>query len=84
MHNAYAEDMNTTVVQVRDIPEDVVATLKTRAEHRGQSLAAYLRDLLTDEAARPSIDEVMATIATRTPVEYTSDDLRSLIEDGRR
>jgi plasmid stability protein len=76
--------MNTTVVQVRDISEDVVATLKARAEQRGQSLAAYLRDLLTEEAARPSIDDVMATIATRTPVEYTSKDLRSLIEDGRR
>jgi plasmid stability protein len=76
--------MNTTVVQVRDIPEDVVATLKARAEARSQSLAAYLRDLLTEEAARPPVDEVMATIATRTPVNYTIDDLRSSVEDGRR
>jgi len=37
--------MDTTVVQVRDVPVDVVATLKARAEARGQSLAAYLRDL---------------------------------------
>jgi plasmid stability protein len=71
-------------VQVRDVPEDVVATLKARAETRGQSLAAYLRDLLADEAARPSIDEVMANISARTPVNYTVDDVRSLIEDGRR
>ena len=84
MQILYAEGMNTTVVQVRDIPEDVVATLKTRAETRGQSLSAYLRDLLADEAARPSIDEVMANIAARTPVPYTVDDVRSLIEDGRR
>jgi len=76
--------MNTTVVQVRGIPEDVVATLKARAETRGQSLAGYLRDLLTDEAARPSIDEVMANIAARTPIDYAVDDVRSLIEDGRR
>ncbi|MGI8575071.1 MAG: FitA-like ribbon-helix-helix domain-containing protein [Egibacteraceae bacterium] len=75
--------MATTVVQVRDLPEDVVATLKARAETRGQSLAAYLRDLLTDEAARPPIEEVMANIATRTPVDYTIDNLRSLIEDHR-
>jgi plasmid stability protein len=76
--------MNTRIVQVRDIPEDVVATLKRRAEQRGQSLTAYLRDLLTEEAGRPSIDEVMATIARRTPIDYSSDDLRSLIDDGRR
>lgn len=76
--------MNTTVVQVRDLPEDVVATLKTRAEVRGQSLAAYLRDLLTEEAGRPAMEEVMANIASRTPVDHTIDDVRSLIEDGRR
>ncbi len=76
--------MHTTVVQVRDVPEEVVAALKDRAESRGQSLAAYLRDLLADEAARPSIDEVMADISTRTPVNYSVDVTRSLIEDGRR
>ncbi|CAN5922095.1 hypothetical protein BH23ACT10_BH23ACT10_10870 [soil metagenome] len=76
--------METTVVQVRDLPADVVATLKARAQARGQSLAAYLRDLLSDEAAKPPIDDVMAAIAARSPVTYTVDDLRSLTEDGRR
>ncbi|HSK90204.1 MAG TPA: hypothetical protein VK875_02720 [Euzebyales bacterium] len=76
--------MDTTVVQVRDLPTDVVATLKARAQARGQSLAAYLRDLLTDEAAKPPIEDVMAAIATRTPVAYTADDLREMTEDGRR
>jgi hypothetical protein len=32
-------------------------------------------------AARPSIDEVMANISARTPVNYTVDDVRSLTED---
>ncbi|HSK96615.1 MAG TPA: hypothetical protein VK891_08370 [Euzebyales bacterium] len=76
--------MDTTVVQVRDLPTDVVATLKARAQARGQSLAAYLRDLLTDEAAKPPIEDVMAAIATRTPISYNADDLRDMIEDGRR
>lgn len=76
--------METTVVQVRDMPTDVVAVLKTRAQARGQSLAAYLRDLLSDEAAKPPIEDVMAAIANRTPVTYTVDDLRSMTEDGRR
>lgn len=84
MHMAYACAMDTAVVQVRDLPADVVATLKARAQARGQSLAAYLRDLLTDEAAKPPIEDVMATIATRSPVTYTIDDLRSMTENGRR
>lgn len=76
--------MSTTVVQVRDLPEDVVATLKNRAESRGQSLSAYLRDLLTQEAALPPVEDVMAGIAAREPVSYTIDDLRSFARDGRR
>jgi len=88
MHRAcnsvYAERMDTTVVQVRDVPVDVVATLKARAEARGQSLAAYLRDLLAREAQAPPIEDVMAGIASREPVSYTIEDLRSFASDGRR
>jgi len=74
----------STVVQVRDVPAEVVATLKARAESKGQSLAAYLRDLLTREAAMPPIEDVMASIASREPVNYSEDDLRSFKQDGRR
>jgi plasmid stability protein len=77
-------DMDTTVVQVRDVPVDVVATLKARADSRGQSLAAYLRDLLAQEAAVPPIEEVMTAIATREPVSYTPEDLRSFKDEGSR
>ncbi len=81
---AYTGSMDTTVVQVRDVPVDVVATLKARAEARGQSLAAYLRDLLAREAQTPPIEDVMADIASREPVSYTIEDLRSFASDGRR
>jgi len=80
----YIWRVDTTVVQVRDVPVDVVATLKTRAEARGQSLAAYLRDLLAREAQAPPIEDVMADIASREPVSYTLGDLRSFASDGRR
>jgi plasmid stability protein len=76
--------MDTTVVQVRDVPVDVVATLKARAEARGMSLAAFLRELLASEAAMPPIEDVMASIAARDPISYTVEDLRSFIEDERR
>lgn len=88
MHNAcsftYRWRMETTVVQVRDVPVDVIATLKARAEARGQSLAAYLRDLLAREAQAPAIEDVMAGIASREPVSYTIEELRSFTSDGRR
>ncbi|MBC6469157.1 hypothetical protein HKK74_27210 [Actinomadura alba] len=83
MQNTLDGLMDTTVVQVRDVPEHVVAILKARAEARGQSLAVYLRDLLTEEAARPSIEDVMTNIAAREPVDYSIEDLRSFIRDGR-
>jgi len=76
--------MGTTIVQVRDLSEEVVDILKARAESRGQSLSAYLRDLLTQEAAMPPVEEVMAGIAARDPVSYTIDDLRSFVRDDRR
>ena len=76
--------MDTTVVQVRDVPVDVVATLKARAEARGISLAAFLRELLASEAAMLPIEAVMANIASREPVSYTVEDLRSFIDDERR
>lgn len=77
------EVMKTTLVQVRDVPEEVVARLKARAESRCQSLAAYLRDLLTREAAMPPVEAVMAGIAAREPVSYTISDLRYSHEPGR-
>jgi len=72
------------VVQVRDLPDEVVATLKARAQGRGQSLTAYLRDLLTQEAAMPPVEGVMADIAHREPITYDIDDLHSFAADGRR
>lgn len=76
--------MDTTVVQVRDVPVSVLNTLKARAETRGVSLSAFLRDLMASEAAMPPIDDVMAAIASREPVSYAADDLRSFTENDRR
>jgi plasmid stability protein len=81
---AYNGLMDTTVVQVREVPVEVVATLKARAEARGQSLASYLRDLLAREAQALPIEDVMADIASREPVSYSVEDLRSFVGDGRR
>jgi plasmid stability protein len=52
-------------VLVRDVPESVHAQLQARADKRGQSLQQYLAGELRRLAERPSMDEVLARIATR-------------------
>lgn len=74
----------TTVVQVRDVPAEVVETLKARASRKGQSLAAYLRELIMEEASLPAVDDVMARLAEDEPINYTAEDLREFMADGRR
>jgi len=76
--------MPTTIVQVRDIPEDVVAKLRQRAAARGTSLSAYIRDLLAEDAEQETMDEVIARISARKPVDVSDDDILSAIHESRR
>ncbi|MFI7444777.1 FitA-like ribbon-helix-helix domain-containing protein [Nonomuraea indica] len=72
------------IIQIRDVPESTERTLKARAERAGKSLAAYLRDLLNEEAAQPTTDEVMAKIAADEPVPYDPDFVGETMREGRR
>lgn len=72
------------VMQIRDVPDETERTLKSRAEREGKSLTAYVRDLLNEEAATPTIDEVMAKIAADEPVSYDPDFVRQTMREGRR
>lgn len=49
-------------VLVRDVPEEVHASLQRRAGQRGQSLQQYLTAELRRLAERPSLDEVLDRI----------------------
>ena len=50
---------------VRDVPEDIHATLQRRAERQGQSLQQYLAGELARLAARPTTEELLARIERR-------------------
>ncbi|WP_425566970.1 FitA-like ribbon-helix-helix domain-containing protein [Sphaerisporangium flaviroseum] len=63
-------------LRIRDIPEETERVLKARAESEGKSLTTYVRDLLTEEAATPTPNEVMARIAADEPVPYDPDFIR--------
>jgi plasmid stability protein len=53
-------------IQVKDVPEDVHATLRRRAGASGQSLQEYLLARLIDEARAPTLDEVLDRVGHRT------------------
>ncbi len=50
---------------VRDVPDDVVQTLKERAAAEGRSLSAYVATELTKIAGRPTSEEVIARLSAR-------------------
>lgn len=58
-----------TLVQIRDVPDDVHHTLKARAAASGVSFSEYLRSVLARSASRPTPTELSARIAARGTVE---------------
>lgn len=54
-----------TLVQIRDLPDDVHRVLKARAAAAGTSLSEYLRQLLARAASRPTPQELAARIDAR-------------------
>lgn len=54
-----------SLLQIRDVPEEARRGLKARAAARGQSLNAYLLDMIGREVSRPTVAEVMERAAQR-------------------
>ncbi len=84
MRPCYPRCMGSTILQVRDVPEDVLARLRERAATRGISLSAYVRELLAEEARQETMDEVIKRIATRAPVEVSDEEILAAIQEGRQ
>ena len=47
------------MLQIRDVPESTRRELKARAAAQGQSMNAYLLDLVNREVERPTVAEVL-------------------------
>jgi plasmid stability protein len=54
-----------TLIQIKDVPEEVHAVLKSRAALDGVPLSVYVRALLERHAARPTPAELAARIRAR-------------------
>jgi hypothetical protein len=57
--------MVTTLLQVRNVPEEARRILKARAAARGESLNTYLLRMINREVARPTVAEVLERAARR-------------------
>lgn len=55
-----------SLLQIRNVPEEARRALKARAAARGESLNAYLLDVLNREVARPTVAEVLDRAARRS------------------
>jgi antitoxin FitA len=55
----------SVAVTVRDVPDEVRDELAARAARAGKSLQEYLRGMLIETAARPSVDDVIARARAR-------------------
>lgn len=52
-------------VQIRDVPDDAIAVLRTRAAAAGMSMSEYLRGELIKLANRPTVEEVLSRARRR-------------------
>ncbi|MFJ7204728.1 FitA-like ribbon-helix-helix domain-containing protein [Streptomyces sp. NPDC098789] len=57
---------------VRDLSDEALVELKVRAARSRQSLQAYVRTLLEEEAATPSVEDVVTRIRSRVSAELSS------------
>lgn len=74
-------------VTVRNVPEDVVRELATRAAMDGRSLQEYLRGELIELASRPDINRwLTGTRANRADfgIELSTEEILAARDEGRR
>lgn len=56
------------MIQVRNVPEWLHRELTRRAAERGQTLTAYIQDILEREASQPTLREWLDGIRQRGPI----------------
>jgi len=61
----YSQMRMAKAIQVREVPDDVHATLRARAAAAGLSLSDYLREEITRLARRPTVADVIGRTQVR-------------------
>jgi plasmid stability protein len=74
-----------SMIQVRNVPDEIHRTLKARAALEGRTLSDYLGEELRRLAARPSLEELRQRLTLRTGVRPHASPAKVLREErGRR
>jgi antitoxin FitA len=63
----------STMIQIRNVPDALHRKLKSRAALAGMSLSDYLLQQIREVAARPTLEEMRARLARRSPVTLSVD-----------
>ncbi|HEV2070177.1 MAG TPA: hypothetical protein VGR26_10315 [Acidimicrobiales bacterium] len=77
----------SVALTIRDVPNEVRDELAARAARSGKSLQEYVRGLLVDSVARPSVEDVIARARARvdaTGVRVGADSIRAARDAERR
>jgi hypothetical protein len=69
-------------LQIREVPDDVLAALKEKAEAEHMSLAAYALRILEREAHMPAVAEVLSRPGSRAKV--TQSEIVALVREDRK
>jgi plasmid stability protein len=56
------------MIQIRNVSDELHRELQRRARLRGQSLTAFIEEILEREVATPTKEEVAARIRSRAPL----------------
>ncbi len=75
----YAQDM-AKMIQVRNVPDDVHRTLKSRAAREGMSLSDFIKKELEHAAGRPSMQEWLDRTQQAKPMPAKIDAARVIRE----
>lgn len=70
-------------IQVKDVPDEVHATLRKRAAAAGQSLQEYLLAHLVEVASTMTLDEVLDRVGQRAGGRITSGQAVDAVRAGR-
>lgn len=74
-----------TTLYIRDVSEDVAATLKERAAAQGMSLSAYVAGELAKIADRPTNEQIVARLRAKDRASGpSSEEIVAAVRAGRR
>ena len=72
------------LIQIRNVPEDVHRTLKSRAALQGLSLSDFVLREVTRVARTPTPCELDERIRARRPAGVSTEDILAARDSGRR